>query len=109
MASSTSSPTSAIARCRSRVRGSWPSGSPGPGETTPVDLKSEAGSSRSKATLAADRVSGSVELPGGGVITKQDLANMKAPRTIILPDGTSRGILDPIGKKVSNRSTLSGT
>lgn len=45
----------------------------------------------------------------GGIITKQDLANMKAPRTIILPDGTSRGILDPIAKKGSNRSTLSGT
>ena len=43
------------------------------------------------------------------MITKQDLANMKAPRTIILPDGTSRGILDPIAKKGSNRSTLSGT
>lgn len=45
----------------------------------------------------------------GGALTKQDLADMKAPRTIILPDGTSRGILDPIARKGSNRSTLSGT
>ena len=152
----------------------------GTGSDNTVDLKSEAGTSRLKATLAAGRVTGTVELPGGktvsfeaassadgpagifqvglddqgnltgtsrggktmkltpvqiggepayrgtitapggtsfpyelfvrgGVITKQDLANMKAPRTIILPDGTSRGILDPIARKRSNRSTLSGT
>jgi hypothetical protein len=45
----------------------------------------------------------------GGHITKQDLANMKSPRTIILPDSTSRGILDPIARKGKERSTLSGT
>jgi len=151
----------------------------GSGANNAVDLKSEAGTSRLKATLEAGRVTGTIELPGGktvtfeaassadgpagifvvnlddqgnlvgtsrggktmklapiggsdpgyrgtitspsgssvpyelyvrgGALTKQDLANMKAPRTIILPDGTSRGILDPIAKKGSNRSTLSGT
>ena len=151
----------------------------GTGRNKAVDLKSEAGTSRLKATLTAGRVTGTVDLPNGksvtfdaassadgpagifvvdldaqgnltgtsragktmkltptggadpgyrgtitapggasvpyelyvrgGMITKQDLVNMKAPRTIILPDGTSRGILDPIAKKGSNRSTLSGT
>ncbi len=53
---------------------------------------------------------GTVTLPGGatvpyelfvrgGLITKQDLVDMKNPRTIILGDSTSRGILDPIAKK----------
>jgi hypothetical protein len=53
---------------------------------------------------------GSITLPGGqtvpyelfvrgGRLTKQDLADMKSPRTIILPDSTSRGILDPIARK----------
>jgi hypothetical protein len=53
---------------------------------------------------------GTVTLPGGatvpyelfvrgGLITKQDLVDMKNPRTIILGDSTSRGILDPIARK----------
>lgn len=53
---------------------------------------------------------GTITLPGGaslayelfvrgGRLTKQDLADMKSPRTIIREDGTSRGILDPIAKK----------
>lgn len=33
-----------------------------------------------------------------GVVTKQDIVG-KSPRTIILPDGTSRGVLDPIPGK----------
>ena len=35
----------------------------------------------------------------GGRLTPQDIANMGTPRTIILEDGTSRGILDPIARK----------
>lgn len=35
----------------------------------------------------------------GGRVTKADLAGMGTPRTIILGDGSSRGILDPIARK----------
>jgi hypothetical protein len=53
---------------------------------------------------------GTVTLPGGatvpyelfvrgGIVTQEDLAEMKSPRTIILSDSTSRGILDPIARK----------
>lgn len=35
----------------------------------------------------------------GGVLTKDDLVGMGTPRTIILADGSSRGILDPIARK----------
>jgi hypothetical protein len=53
---------------------------------------------------------GTITLPGGqavpyelfvrgGVVTKADVAGMGTPRTIILPDGSSRGILDPIARK----------
>jgi hypothetical protein len=152
----------------------------GTGRNNAIDLTSQAGTSRLKATVEQDRVHGTVELPGGttatfearistdgpaglfevglddqgnlvgtsrggktmtltrfqrdgqlgyqgtisspagaavpyelfvrgGHITRQDLAEMKSPRTIILPDSTSRGILDPIARKGKERSTLSGT
>lgn len=151
----------------------------GTGRDSSVNLQSQAGTSRLQATLAGDRVTGTVELssgtiitfeatrdtggpaglfevglddqgnltgtsrggktmklspferdgePGysglitspdgstvpyelfvrGGHITAQDLADMKSPRTIILFDGTSRGILDPIALR-GRRSTASGT
>lgn len=151
----------------------------GTGRNNSIDLRSQAGTSRLRATVDGGRVSGSIDLPGGktvtfeatsgaagpaglfevglddegnltgtsrggktmklsrferegergytgtitspngstvpyelfvrgGHLTTQDLANMKSPRTIILEDGTSRGILDPIARK-GNRSTLSGT
>lgn len=35
----------------------------------------------------------------GGVLTPEAIAGMGTPRTIILEDGTSRGILDPIARK----------
>ncbi|MDQ3980511.1 MAG: hypothetical protein M3314_13310 [Actinomycetota bacterium] len=152
----------------------------GTGRNNTIDLRSQAGTSRLKATVEQDRVHGTVELPNGktapfeakvstggpaglfdvglddqgnlvgtsrggktltlrqferdgqlgyqgtitapdgatvsyelfirgGHITKQDLADMKSPRTIILPDSTSRGILDPIARKGTERSTLSGS
>jgi hypothetical protein len=53
---------------------------------------------------------GTIGLPGGqtvpyelfvrgGRVTKADIAGMGTARTIILPDGSSRGILDPIARK----------
>jgi hypothetical protein len=35
----------------------------------------------------------------GGVLTPEAIAGTGTPRTIILADGTSRGILDPIAEK----------
>ncbi len=35
----------------------------------------------------------------GGRLTKAAIAGMGTPRTIVLPDGSSRGILDPIAPK----------
>jgi len=35
----------------------------------------------------------------GGILTPEDIAGMGTPRTIVLEDGSSRGILDPIARK----------
>jgi hypothetical protein len=35
----------------------------------------------------------------GAILTPEAIAGMETPRTIILEDGTSQGILDPIARK----------
>ena len=41
----------------------------------------------------------------GGVVTKEEIAGMGTARTIILADGTSRGILDPIALRRGRQTT----